>query len=200
MHNNDINNSVANNNEDTDTKPASCFSNVHMYTKHPVIPENATGAWMADEGIGLYCSTNSPGIERDQILFSIPQEAVLTPQLPPGLLSQQDGIGGMSRLALRLVYEKSLGEASPFAPYIRLLPPIEEMDLPMLWPSYLLEYLQPSQLYKDVLEYRGESKRELELCRQRLQRAEVVPWLTWENWCWARALVMSRPYMMVSDW
>ncbi|EWM30122.1 hypothetical protein Naga_100994g2 [Nannochloropsis gaditana] len=117
---------------------------------------------------------------------------------------------------------------SGWLPYVRVLPSRNQMDLPFLWEEdgregggedegeedscgpedsrdSLLALLAPSPLYDDIVALREEMRGELESLRKAVLAHRTLPTsptilscLTWENWSWARAVAMSRPYVLKS--
>jgi SET domain-containing protein 6 len=78
----------------------------------------------------------------------IPKVACLTMRTSGASdLIEAAGLGGSLGLAAVLMYEKSLGEDSPWAGYLQLLPPQE--CLPLLWTLDDLDsLLRGTELYK----------------------------------------------------
>jgi hypothetical protein len=117
---------------------------------------------------------------------------------------------------------------SGWLPYVRVLPSRNQMDLPFLWEEdgregggenegeedssgpedshdSLLALLAPSPLYDDIVALREEMRGELESLRKAVlanrtlsTSPTLLSCLTWENWSWARAIAMSRPYVLES--
>lgn len=77
------------------------------------------------------------------------------------------------------------------------------MHLPILWDDEaLLSLLAPSPLYDDIVECRAAMRRELEALHAALSSQEegdegLLGLLDWQHWTWARAIAMSRPYILV---
>lgn len=154
--------------------------------------------------------TTTRPIEKDQIVLAISESLLLTASaLPPPLhaAAEAAGLDPLGRLALRLLAEAAAA-AGAWLPYLRVLPRREEMDLPMLWdydeddwavPSLLP--LLSSPLYDDVMESREAMRGELAaLCHEVAasgQEYGVLRLLDWHHWTWARAIAMSRPYILV---
>lgn len=161
-------------------------------------------------------------IEQDQIVVAVPESLLLTTALPPPLAAAAAtaGLDALGRLALRLLAEAAAGEGSTWLPYLRVLPRRESMHLPILWDDGdeeeeesglppLLPLLGPSPLHNDVLECRATMRQELAALREALSAdsggssdeydlSSLLGLLEWGRWTWARAVAMSRPYILVS--
>lgn len=180
----------------------------------------------ADSGLGLYCLRP---VSKDAIVVSLPPSLPLSPSLPPswpdeeGGLSSSSCLSSLARLALRLLYEKHCCSPSRYGPYLSVLPGVDELrDLPLLWPASQLQLLGPPPLLQDVLELRATVELERRTILRRLllttanqgqqqQQQELAPLIRVlraeeeepgrrpGEWWWARAIVMSRPYYMVTE-
>lgn len=56
-------------------------------------------------------------------------------------LIESAGLGGSLGLSVAVMYERSLGQSSPWAPYLHLLPPHE--SLPLLWSLHKVGHHHP---------------------------------------------------------
>jgi hypothetical protein len=97
----------------------------------------------------------------------------------------------------RLIHERSLGAQSRFAPYVAVLPALEELTLPLVWTPREVALLHPSRLYDDVTQLRSAATQELENAREFFASHPIAPHLTLEAWLWAWGVTMSRPYALV---
>lgn len=120
----------------------------------------------------------------------------------------------IGKMALGILYEMSLGEeSSSWAPYLRVLPSLEEMNLPMTWDDTeeetgeggsILRLLEPSPLYDDIKAVIFTNFAELSKLRESLsssneELSSLVSLLRHpKHWLWAKSVAMSRPFIMVS--
>ncbi|XP_059453196.1 ribosomal lysine N-methyltransferase 3 [Corylus avellana] len=125
--------------------------------------------WMRSQGIeysDALCFTDSPegegiavralcDLKVGDMVARIPKAACLTMRTSGASdLIESAGLGGSLGLAVALMYERSLGEDSPWAGYLQLLPPQE--CLPLLWTLDDLDsLLRGTELHKTVKEDKG---------------------------------------------
>jgi hypothetical protein len=144
------------------------------------------------DGRGLYASKH---IKKDDVLFVLPKDLVLRPTLPVSI----SGSSAQTALAVRLLLERHRGAVSPFAGYIRSLPSAEEMHLPLLWPNEDLALLDTPD--GEVFRWRAavaeEAEEVLRVVRAHSSAFEGLTFTT-QDWLWARAISLSRPYLLVS--
>lgn len=67
------------------------------------------------------------------------------------------------------------------------------MDLPFTWPEDDLSPLEPCPLYYEV----GKQKEKVQDEYDEIMSALGPNTFTFEDWVWARGIVISRPYYMV---
>ncbi|XP_050205312.1 uncharacterized protein LOC126655253 isoform X2 [Mercurialis annua] len=91
-------------------------------------------------------------ITQGEVVASIPKAACLTVRTTGAShIIGETGFGGCLGLSLALMYEISLGDLSPWAPYLRLLP--RSQSLPLLWTlSEVDRFLLGTELHKIVEE------------------------------------------------
>jgi hypothetical protein len=167
-----------------------------------------------DTSRSITLTTTRP-IEKDQIVLAVPEPLLFTAAalaLPLAEAAEAAGLDPLGRLALRLLAEAAVDDG-PWLPYLRVLPQREEMHLPILWdddendedgqslPPPLLPLLAPSPLHDDIVECRAAMREELGAVRRALASGKgnerVLRLLDWRHWTWARAVAMSRPYILV---
>lgn len=142
------------------------------------------------DGRGLYASKH---IKKDDVLFVLPKDLVLRPTLPVSI----SGSSAQTALAVRLLLERHRGAVSPFAGYIRSLPSAEEMHLPLLWPNEDLALLDTPD--GEVFRWRAavaeEAEEVLRVVRAHSSAFDGLTFTT-QDWLWARAISLSRPYLL----
>lgn len=199
---------------------------IHKLDRSSTPHHRAFAAWLRSKGgldlsqapVALHLDPHSRSItltttrpiEKEQIVLAVPSPLLLTSTttLPPALAAAAEAadLDCYGRLALRLLAEAAKGEEGEWWPYLQVLPRRGEMHLPVLWDD-LLPLLAPSPLHDDVTECRAAFRAELESLRAALtlsqsQQGEkgqesVLRLLDWGRWTWARAIAMSRPYLLV---
>jgi len=103
-------------------------------------------------------------------------------------------------LAVAILYERSLGERSSFAPYISILPPPESLDLPILWSAEQKQELLAGSHLSSMVESTLDTIR-LQWARLSAQVFPAWPDLfppkffseaLLDDFVWTHALVLSR--------
>ena len=146
-------------------------------------------------------------------MISVPRELCLTPtnylttiaktgpvgaQLAEvGKQLLQTPEGSSCLLALSLLHERALGEASHLAPYLAMLPPPDELAHPLLWdPSYLESLLKGSHLVGRLSRLRSDLIDEFNGLTEDVfvHDATAFPPSTFDasQYIWAHAIVLSR--------
>ena len=180
--------------------------------------------WTRESGIiadGASIQSGVPGcgrglvatrdIEAGEPLISIPQQMVLCPSAYLNAIAQSGPIGAQlsaglapllqtpdgqsTLLALALLHEVSLGDASRWAPYVANLPP--DPDIPLLWDADRLHtVLKGSHLVQRATDLRADLLAEFASLEEQAfanERALYPPEVfTGERYLWAHAIVLSR--------
>lgn len=76
-----------------------------------------------------------------------------------------------------------------------VLPSIEEMDLPFTWPEDDLSPLEPCPLYYEI---KKQKQKVLDGYEEVISALGSHNKFSVEDWVWARGIVISRPFYMVS--
>ncbi|CAN1787579.1 N-lysine methyltransferase setd6 [Linum perenne] len=94
-------------------------------------------------------------LNEGEVVATIPKAACLTVKNSEACdLIESAGLGGCLGLSVALMYERSLGESSPWAGYLQLLP--ESESVPLLWTLDEIDrFLQGTELHKAVKEDKG---------------------------------------------
>lgn len=92
-------------------------------------------------------------LKEGDVVGRIPKDACLTMKTSGARQMIEDaGLDGYLGLAVALMYERSLGEESPWAGYLQLLPHQEE--LPLVWTlNEVNELLNGTELHKVIMNY-----------------------------------------------
>ncbi|CAN0917537.1 N-lysine methyltransferase setd6 [Linum grandiflorum] len=87
-------------------------------------------------------------LKEGEVVATIPKTGCLTVKNSEACeLIESAGLGGCLGLSVALMYERSLGESSPWAGYLQLLP--ESESVPLLWTIDEIDrYLQGTELHK----------------------------------------------------
>ncbi|BFZ59237.1 hypothetical protein YB2330_000243 [Saitoella coloradoensis] len=97
-------------------------------------------------GFGVYASENEDRqIDEHTTILKVPKSAILCP-VTSGIanLLEEAEIDGMLGVAVAYLYEKSLGEKSPWWGYLQILP--ESEDSPKLWPEDQKQWLKGTEV------------------------------------------------------
>ncbi|KAK9997399.1 hypothetical protein SO802_022085 [Lithocarpus litseifolius] len=91
-------------------------------------------------------------LKEGDMVARIPKTTCLTVKTSGACgLIESAGLGGSLGLSVAVMYERSLGQSSPWAPYLHLLPPHE--SLPLLWSLHEVDSLLfDTELHKTVKE------------------------------------------------
>lgn len=152
------------------------------------------------EGTGIRALKD---LETDQLFMSIPRTCMMTTDglaktSPIGKILADDTLCMKMPsllLACCLIYERSLGSNSYWAPYIRCLP--KHVNLPMTWSvDHIRHYLQSSPTVYDVLSLKhGLVRQYVHLLGVFAKKSTSLPStfdFTWTSFQWAVTIVMSR--------
>mmetsp|Transcript_121998 Transcript_121998/g.390058 ORF Transcript_121998/g.390058 Transcript_121998/m.390058 type:complete len:520 (+) Transcript_121998:142-1701(+) len=94
--------------------------------------------------------------------------------------------------AVYLARQRALGEGSPWAPYMALMPGAHP-DLPKYWPELWEEHLQGSMFHEFVNLYDGEVKNDYE-------RVKEVAGMSWEDYQWGADIRQTRSVYWDASW
>mmetsp|Transcript_25502 Transcript_25502/g.33321 ORF Transcript_25502/g.33321 Transcript_25502/m.33321 type:complete len:563 (+) Transcript_25502:83-1771(+) len=164
-----------------------------------------------ERGLGLYATRN---VQADEILVTIPRNKIFSSDnIPPPLegelnevseklweaqlrcelqSSSKDELPPPVKLALNLIYHKSLGKNSDFHAYLSALPRSYN-ELPAFWVDEELQWLKGTIVYNDCILLRKRLLKEYNLLVDAVQK-HISPNFSLSDWCWARATALSRAY------
>ncbi|CAN1787577.1 Ribosomal lysine N-methyltransferase 3 [Linum perenne] len=111
-------------------------------------------------------------LNEGEVVATIPKAACLTVKNSEACdLIESAGLGGCLGLSVALMYERSLGESSPWAGYLQLLP--ESESVPLLWTLDEIDrFLQGTELHKMA---------SLCICRQAVKEDKGLVFEDWEE-------------------
>lgn len=148
---------------------------------------------------GVYVSRP---VREGELLFSIPRDKCMVFACRGrsdslGEFIVESGLDEMSStvaLALRLVYEASLGSSSRFAAYVAALP--ATFDTPLAWAPGSLAMLAGPSLRRACGSKRAAARTFCELSRAAFERPKLAAALPdfcdWDDWAWAMGAVITR--------
>lgn len=135
-------------------------------------------------------------IERGELICYIPKKCIITKEYSEGCklvkYLKEKGYSFNNEhdlLAICLLYEKSLGKSSFFYHYINILPKTFPTN-PIFFNSEDLEKLKGSGAYDKVLD----KLTELKLSFEFIKRADPSSDITFEEYIWARTIVITRVF------
>ncbi|KAG9150199.1 hypothetical protein Leryth_009773 [Lithospermum erythrorhizon] len=130
-------------------------------------------------------------------ILQVPYSVQLAPDnLSPEILSALgDDVGSVVKVALLILHERKLGQASEWAPYISCLPSPDQMHSTIFWSDDELEMIRPSALYQETLKQKMHIEKQFEAIKSALNRfPDVFKDLTLEDFRYAFNLVTSRAW------
>lgn len=145
---------------------------------------------------GVYVSRP---VAKGELLFSIPRGCMVFARYNDSLgeFIVESGLDDMSptvALALRLLYEASLGKESRFAAYVAALP--ATFDTPLAWAPGSLAMLAGPSLRRACGSKRAAARTFCELARAAMERPKLAAALPdfcdWDDWTWAMGAVITR--------
>ncbi|KAJ1680380.1 hypothetical protein EV182_000101 [Spiromyces aspiralis] len=160
---------------------------------------------LVTEGNGGFGVVANRKLREEETVVVIPKSAVLSAKSSPlANLFEEHSIWGELALTISLMYEMSLGEASPWYGYIRSLPE-EGVDIPLRWSADAVRYLKGTALEGKLQAGTERTKRDFEAMR-RLREAYPdifvddnpggVGWASLAEFKRAMSLVMSRAFQV----
>lgn len=171
----------------------------------------------ANQGRGLVAIRE---VEAGDELLAVPQDLGLCPSSFLTAISKTGDVGAQLAdagkalmespegasclLALAILYEESLGDASPIAPYLAILPSPTAIAHPLLWEDeYCAKLLQGSHLVERLARLRSDLRDEFSgLSADVFERDRATfpaDAFTPERYLWAHALVLSRSLPVGED-
>jgi len=146
--------------------------------------------------MGLFAARD---LKAGEQVLSVPKSlwmSVETAGQSPAVGAHVQGLRPWVALALHLLDERSKGDDSRWAPYIRSLPQEGELASPMFWPDEDLALLQGTQLLSSAMGYRQYITREWQGLREGLfdQQPGVfdAEVFSEEAFAWAFGILRSR--------
>ncbi|KAL3811990.1 hypothetical protein ACHAXA_009608 [Cyclostephanos tholiformis] len=151
---------------------------------HPLAISTETVDEITNESSGRGLLARRSINEGDELL-RIPLDLCITRRSARGALGKDalpEGINEYLAMACQLIREKYvLGERSFYAPYVGVLPEVEEVNPTFTWPDADLDFLRGSPIVA--------ATRSL---RMKLRREFPPEHYTYDNWVWAFTMLFSR--------
>lgn len=156
-------------------------------------------------GDGIRGVVATKPIERGETIVSVPFEMLITvalvqaSPLGPALEEHSDAVsrasmnGNAATIALYLMYQRSLGNASHWFQYLELLP--KNFTTPLFWEDSELEWLQSREMVTTVKSQRRSAEKDYELLRPILLGSpELFPGEhgSMQMFRWASQIVITR--------
>ena len=163
-------------------------------TAHPLKVESETVEDFEVSGRGLLARKE---IQQGESIVSVPPVCLMTRARAVETLGERvvpETMGDYVALALLLIQERAKGDKSFWAPYIKILPTVEEVGQTWTWPQEDLDMLKGSGVVDASLNLR----RKLQADFAQVEAQTIGPngleqsAFTWEAWEWAFSMLFSR--------
>ena len=161
---------------------------------HPLKVESETVEDFELSGRGVLARKD---IQQGEQILTVPPQCLMTKaaavqQLGPRVVT--DSMGDYVALAMLLISERAKGASSFWAPYINILPTVEEVGQTWTWNEDDLAMLKGSSVTDSSDSLRRKLQRDLEqLTAETITPNGLDPAVfTWEAWEWAFSMLFSR--------
>lgn len=163
-------------------------------TAHPLRMESETVEDFEISGRGLLARKE---IQQGESILTVPPQCLMTKQRAMqemGTKIVPESMGEYVALALFLIHERSLGASSFFAPYIDILPTVEEVGQTWTWNEEDLALLTGSGVLASTASLRAKLKADHALVLEETIRPNGLNEETysWDAWEWAFSMLFSR--------
>lgn len=163
---------------------------------HPLRVESDTVDDFEPSGRGILARKS---ITQGEPIITINTKLVMTKQVAQRVLGKglvSDAMGEYIALALLLVYERSRGDDSAWAPYLNILPTAEEVGQSFTWNDNELALLQGSEVVSTTRSFQAKLQAEFDALHKSVLASdagkELKEALTWDAFLWAMSMLFSR--------